>query len=230
MNCREFLDLLQQRLDGAGVPYDSAQAEHARECSLCSARVRASRRLMDGLNLLAPPVPAPDLAPRIASAARAALRRQRLIRRTAFVAAAAAVVLIVIGVGRFLPLVRNDNSGQARLSTAPAYAAAGAAQESPIQPKPALRSAVAEAGEAVASLTSRTADEALDNTRILLPMVSGPEIAGFDLPADPTARPLREAGQNISEGLGPVARSARRAVDLFIREFPPVSAREPKGS
>ncbi len=33
---------------------------------------------------------------------------------------------------------------------------------------------------------------------------------------------LREAGQNVSSGLEPVANSARRAVNLFLRELPPV--------
>jgi hypothetical protein len=33
---------------------------------------------------------------------------------------------------------------------------------------------------------------------------------------------LREAGEGVGDGLEPVTNSARRAVDLFLRELPPM--------
>jgi hypothetical protein len=95
---------------------------------------------------------------------------------------------------------------------------------------PPLRNAVAEAGEAVASLTSRTADEAVGQTRLLLPFKPGQSLADLDLaPPEAPAKPLREAGENFTAGLGPVASSARRAVDLFLRDIPPVGAQGRRG-
>jgi hypothetical protein len=39
---------------------------------------------------------------------------------------------------------------------------------------------------------------------------------------DASAGPLSEAGKGVSEGLKPVADSARRAWDMFLREVPPI--------
>jgi hypothetical protein len=63
----------------------------------------------------------------------------------------------------------------------------------------------------------------MGQTRFLLPIVPGRSIAKMEMPpADTPARPLREAGENFTAGLGPVASSARRAVDLFLRDIPPI--------
>jgi hypothetical protein len=40
---------------------------------------------------------------------------------------------------------------------------------------------------------------------------------------DPPAQSLRQAGQGVATGLEPVATSARRAFDLFLRDIPPVA-------
>jgi hypothetical protein len=51
--------------------------------------------------------------------------------------------------------------------------------------------------------------------------VPSPALPNVDLTAmEPPTRPLREAGEGVSEGLEPVTTSARRAVDLFLRELP----------
>jgi hypothetical protein len=142
----------------------------------------------------------------------------------------AAAALIAVGLGRIQSNKTSNSTEQATIPNVPAAETTVAATNRERGQNPALRSAVAEAGEAVASLTSRTADQALDNTRLLMPVVSGPRFDDVELPGDATARPLREAGQNLSVALGPVAASARRAVDLFIRELPPVSTQERKGS
>jgi hypothetical protein len=63
----------------------------------------------------------------------------------------------------------------------------------------------------------------------LFPMVSSPSLGEVGLQTETTTGPLREAGQNMTAGFGPVATSARRAVDLFLRDMPPVSGQERKG-
>ena len=83
-----------------------------------------------------------------------------------------------------------------------------------------------EAGSAVASLTSRTADETVAKTKGLIPVIVDPSIGNFDLPPplDPPAQDAAQAGEGVSSGLEPVADSARRAVGLFLRELPPMDA------
>jgi hypothetical protein len=88
---------------------------------------------------------------------------------------------------------------------------------------PTLRESAEELGGAVASLTSQTADETMGQTRWLVPRMSSPSLPKVDLESiEPPTRPLREAGEGVSAGLEPVTSSARRAVDLFLRELPPM--------
>jgi hypothetical protein len=81
----------------------------------------------------------------------------------------------------------------------------------------------------VASLTSRTADETVRQTRMLLPM--GPALPPIDLQPrlEPPTTTLREAGEGVMEGLEPMASSARRAVGLLLHDLPPMGAEEKSG-
>jgi hypothetical protein len=55
-------------------------------------------------------------------------------------------------------------------------------------------------------------------------------MTGLDLaPPDAPVKSLREAGESVSAGLGPVASSARRAVDLFIRDLSPAGGSTRRG-
>jgi hypothetical protein len=221
MNCREFIDRLQQDLDANSPPAGPDVEQHVRDCTACAALHAAARRMVAGLRLSKPESPPAGLHSRITSAVRRDIRRRRLARRGLLATAlAASVVVAIVGRSYFANRVQpaSDSSlahgGSIRPTTnAPPDGQRGA---------PELRSAVVEAGEAVASLTTRTADETVDQTRILFPMVPSP-LANLDLvaPEAPT-RPLREAGENLTAALSPVATSARRAVDLFLRDVPPV--------
>jgi hypothetical protein len=96
----------------------------------------------------------------------------------------------------------------------------------PSVPSVNLRDSVAQAGSAMASLTSRTADETMAKTKALLPAVVDPSFSTLDsqpLTGTP-ARSLRDTGESVTAGLEPVADSARRAVSLFFRELPPMDA------
>jgi len=94
---------------------------------------------------------------------------------------------------------------------------------------PSIRDSVAELGAAVASVTRRAADGTVEQARQLLPDVPTPALSETSVLAqtlDPPSRSLLEAGQGVSAGLEPVTDSARRALDLFLREIPPM---EPEG-
>ena len=94
---------------------------------------------------------------------------------------------------------------------------------------PSIRDSVAEVGSAVASVTRRTAGDTVEQALQWLPTVPTPalsESSVLEQTLDPPARSLREAGQGVSAGFEPVTSSARRALDLFLREIPPM---EPDG-
>lgn len=225
MNCHTSHDLLQRGLDGTAIESPEWN-EHLRHCPECQALVAASRRLKDGLRQLTPPLPPPDLAARIAERVlldrRRARKRQR--RRWTVSLALAASLFVVL-------LLRLDWRGQTSLHPTDNSEATALKEKPRSSPAdvPTLRESAEELSGAVASLTSQTAEETMGQTRWLVPKMSSPSLPKVDLEAiEPPTRPLREAGEGVSAGLEPVANSARRAVDLFLRELPPMET-ETKG-
>jgi hypothetical protein len=223
MTCRQFEDLLNERLDGREVGDPAALAEHVRTCTDCRGLEAASRRLQQGLHR-PPPQPSPDLAARIV--ARVAADRRRRGRRVRYrwrvTVALAACLVLALG-------LRTDWFGLRGLVRGPAPANQVTRQQEPSDKRqePAeaetLRDSVAEASRAVAALTRETTTETVNQTRSLLPEVAPPALPPVDLAQlEPTTRPWREAGEGVTMALEPVANSARRAVNLFLRELPPV--------
>jgi hypothetical protein len=248
MNCRAFHDLLQQYLDGEGAgpggrsegsapeglsphPNPSPQRgeglaqerlnDHLRDCPGCRALFLAARRLREGLRLLTPPAPPADLAGRIVG--QVGGRRGRRAGRLLALAAAGALAAGLLAALAPHPGTRPQPGPAPRPAEVPASAPVARGKPAPRPATPVrLRDSVAEAGSAVAALTSRTADETVGPTRALLPAVSpGVERLALDNSVEAPTGPLREAGEGVSEGLEPVARSARRAVGLLLRELPP---------
>jgi hypothetical protein len=233
MNCQECIDLLQEHLDGSARDADGCLRSHLATCPECAARFSSARVLNSSLRLSRLPSVPSDLTRRIATNALRDIRRRRLARRVAFITAAAAAVLMGIGVRSLL--ITEPPVTPVVVATNPDSLARPRFQDSVASSKPMstppLRNAVAEAGDAVASLTSRTADEAMGQTRLFLPLVPSSSLRELEItPPSAPSRPLREAGENISSGLGPVASSARRAVDLFLRDIPPVGTQSRGGS
>jgi hypothetical protein len=227
MNCHASRELLQERLDGVRVE-SPEWLEHLRHCPDCRSLEVASRRLQEGLRLLAAPLPPPDLAGRIAERFRhdRYRARRRARRRWAVSLALAASLFGALALRLDWHGKPSEVEGQPREPVA-----AKNANQSPTSPAetPSLRESVAEAGAAVASLTSHTAGETVESTRWLVPTVPTPELPKIGLDAiEPPTRPLREAGEGVSAGLEPVTSSARRAFGLFLRELPPMDG-ESKG-
>ena len=220
MSCAACQDWLQEYLDGAAAR-DSAVEAHLRDCPDCAALFGSACRLRVALPALAAPRPRAGLSDKIVADYLGGLRRRRQRRGAALAAAAlAAAVLVALGVRRLTPPTPDSDVPPpvARYETPPAPVSN---RDRPVGPVP-LREAVAEAGSAVAALTSRTADEAVVGTRRLLPAVVPPSLDDLSLTPEPAARPLREAGEGVTAGLEPVTTSARRAVGLFLRDLPPV--------
>jgi len=201
---------LQELLDG-NEP-DGAVLEHLASCPNCRALYESAAELRRGLALLPPPEPPVGLEDRLIAALlfdrrRRAGRRRFIVR----VAALAAAILIAVLVAELRPPTPQPRPEQP-----------GPVVQAPVEPAPSLRETVALAGSAVADLTTRRVDEALETTRLLLPKIEPPSLPAMDMAAtlEPTAKPLQTATQGVSAGLEPVAGRARRALALFVRDLP----------
>jgi anti-sigma factor RsiW len=220
MNCLESRELLQQQLDGQPIDR-AALREHLVSCAECAALHAAAGRLQEGLRLLAAPLLPAGMRERVLFKILAEQCARRRRRRMLAGAALAASLLVALAAG-FYALRPAE-------PTIPAGALLSAAEHLPPAP-PTFRESVAEAGTAVVSLTLRKADETVGQTRMFWPALTPPSLDNAEVlsePLEPPARSLREAGQNLSAGLEPVASSARRAVGMFLRELPPMGDDSP---
>jgi hypothetical protein len=237
MKCPEFQDRWQRRLDGERPAVAPDAEQHLAECPDCRRLEAAARRLEAALRVLPPPeAPSAGLTDRIVAAVLDDRRaRLRFRRRVQFVASlAASLLLIAAGYAYFRSHQEPTHpAGPAPVVQGP-HVPDGA--EPPARAAtPSLDDSVAAAGSAVISLTKRTAGETVDETRILLPRtLPSPALVDRrvlprDLVAGRPAQSLQETGQGMASGLEPVTTSARRAVDLFLNELPPMESGQKPG-
>jgi hypothetical protein len=224
MNCSLAQELLQRSLDDSILDESPQWSAHLRECADCASLAEAARFLQEGLRLLPASTPPLDLEARIVKKVLRERRRRARLRWGVGFALAAGMLLAIA--------MRFEGR---RISPQPVSPAQETAEKTPSNPKedatPTLRDSAAELGEVFASLTSQTATETVEQTRLWAAILPSPELPKVELNSArtrPPTRPLREASQGVSEGLEPVTTSARRAVDLFLRELPPMES-EPKG-
>jgi hypothetical protein len=229
MRCLDSEALLQGRLDGEALHDRAALDRHLAECALCRERHAAAARLLDeGLPALREG-PSPLWTTRVISALRIDDRHTRWRRYGLAALAAAACVLLAILTGWFWPRpAEPDGPG----TDVHARQEEKSTQPSPPEKEPSLRATVAEAEEAVKSLSNRIADNTVEQVRTLLaasasaevgPMPTLPTVASIEQPLDPAARSLQGTGRGVTTGLQTVANSARRAFDFLLSELPPVA-------
>lgn len=242
MNCSESQDNLQQRLDGEPIPDRAALSQHLAECADCRLLHAAAGQLEVGLRKMAAPLPPPNLRNNIVAAAlkeRSARRRRRLVIGMAL----AASVLLAVGLALPLPgLAPNEEGLSGRLAQMRKYFVnliwpqpdvvwievtnldlGASTSPVPEEKAPSLRDSMAEAGTAMVSLTKRTADQTVEQTRILtevLPMPMNVFEAVPPMPDQPIASALEHTGQRVATGFEPVTNSARRALSMLLRENP----------
>jgi hypothetical protein len=229
MRCPDSEDLLQHRLDGEMYGDRADLDRHLAECALCRERHAAAARLIDGgLPTLREGPPALWTA-RMISALITEHRRRRWRRNTLTAVAVAAAVLLAIVTGWFWLRPTEQDRPQSDLQ---ARQQDTRTPPAPPEKERSLRATVAEAEEAVKSLSNRIADNTVEQVRTLLaasasaevgPMPTLPTVGSIEQPLDPAARSLQGTGRGVSTGLQTVANSARRAFDFLLSELPPVA-------
>ena len=212
MNCRECQELLQRRLDGERLPALETLEQHLTQCAACRSQHAAALRLLDGL----PRLPKAQLAPNFAQAMTADVlfdrrnRQQKMRRRVAMTMSLAASVMLML-VAAYYWVPREQPIPREPLAKEP----------SKKDPTPAIEKKKAPR-HALTGLTERWADATRDHAKVVLVAAN---LDGVDqLPAVndlPVLDPgLREAGQEMTDGVRAVTRNARKAFDFFARELP----------
>ena len=72
---------------------------------------------------------------------------------------------------------------------------------------PTVGDSMSEVSSFMVSAATRTADATVAQSRLFLPLVPGSPLPGT--PSEPTTSSLLQAGQGVSDGLAPVADSAK---------------------
>jgi hypothetical protein len=196
--CDAFAEVVQSVLDG-DRPAGALAAPHAANCDDCRALAESAQALAAGIRELARSIVPPDFAARVVPAALAERRRERFGRRAMATTALAASVLFAIIVAK--PWAPDGRAVAERETVS----------EPPVRIAPPVEDSLREAGSAFVSLTKRTAAETFAPARNLL--------AGIELPdATPPAEPPKVEAASMDSPIAPITNTARRAINLFIRD------------
>lgn len=198
--CAPAQEALQRLLDG-DTAWDSPEAaQHRDECPACRDDMALARELVGTAPCLSAAAVVPAaLGPRIFHASVVDRRRRRLVRWMG-----AGSVLTASFALLFLLRPPVEQSIRTERTTSPLAAAVPA--------KP-LKTAVSEAREAMLALTMRTATDTRDTSvRLLPPLPDAPEPMNVNLD-----EPLADAQAGARKSVQPLAVSAKRAMNLFLK-------------
>ncbi|HZZ79694.1 MAG TPA: zf-HC2 domain-containing protein [Gemmataceae bacterium] len=221
MNCPECQDLLQQRMDGEATPTSDALERHLSECSACRELHSGATILLEGLKKM----PLPRLAPDFARTMTAEILHDRRQRRAKMgrrilvtVAMAASVVLLLLLAYRWIPGAQKPHAPNPipnPMAHKPEPAPSPPKQETPPpEPKPAP-------SNAFTKLTDRLADTTRDHAKVVLVGTNLDAVEKLPVNELPMLDPsVREAGQEVSDGVLTVTRTTRQAFNFFSRELP----------
>lgn len=217
MNCLEFQELLQRRLDGELIVFSPDVEQHVSDCSSCGGLQASAQALLDGLQALTPPQCPANLADRLTELVlqdrRQSLRRQRL-HLVVTGSLAASVVGLAVG-GYLLSSNRPD----------------GTNPPSAVRPQPGqapLAKSAADAQQALTALTRRWVGQAQVQAKVILTAanpVEPPEVAKLAVAVEPlemeaVAQTLRQTRVDVVASVQPVAQTTRRAFSFFVHELP----------
>ncbi len=216
MNCLECQELLQARMDGEPIAADALE-QHLNECASCRDQHLAAQRLLEGLKELPAITPDPGFA-RALAATIIQDRRQRRdkTRRRVFLTAAlaASVMLILFAAYYWFPRTPTETIV---VKDQPKKQAPPIKEKTPeqIEKAPEPRSPLT-------PMMDRWADATRNHAKVMLAATNLDVVE--NLPAVDNLPPIdpgvREASQEVSDGVRTVTRNARRAFDFFARELP----------
>jgi hypothetical protein len=222
MNCAEFQELLQQRLDGEPVADSGEMDRHLTACASCRELEMLASRMTKVLKARAILSPSKRLSDQIVSQVLVELDsqqvRRRWTRRVFAVSSLAAGLLLAAFMG--YSWLRTREGPTSNTVTKNDGLPASKSGHAPLNLK--------EAGSTLVALVNRTADETVGQGRVLLPQeVPTPDLTVADnwQPALPS-QAIRDAQDGVAVGFEPVTDSARRAVNLFLRELSPSEAQK----
>jgi hypothetical protein len=209
INCTDFEERLQRRLDGEETSESLAEARHREECRRCRELWSSAEKLIAALNEHVVLVPPPSLSRRIVDSIHRSRRRQ-IVYRVATVSALAAGVILVVYVGLFRHPGDRTPNGSSNPVVASANPTGNAAE---------FRANVDGAYGALTGIVNQTAERALEPGRVLLPDRTAvaflTETAKLQQPQVPS---LQGAGQGFAE-FAPVARLGR-FFNYFAQDIP----------
>ncbi len=212
--CADFEAVTNAVLD-RHLPPTALDSPHLSECPSCRELAGSVQLLLSAL-ASPPPVPPDGFAFRVVAAAVRDRKRQARIRwgaRVGGLAVAAGLLLAVYLGNRSAAPTPVEIVENAKPQPIPSH------PEVTPTPRPAkVADKLAEAGSAFASITQKTADQALLPTRNLFPMPEPVELPSVPAIVPPQTDSLAQLPSTAKVGLEPVATSAKRAWNLFVRD------------
>lgn len=223
MKCHECEELLQQRMDDDANVSSPALEQHLTECAACREQHQAAVRLLEGLKQIQAPKPGLDFA---ASLTAKVLhdrrhRQEKMRRRVVLTFALAASVMFLLALAYFwiprtptvVPQPKQDFVQKS--NEVPREAPAPKKQD---EVKPAPKE---EPRNPLAALPERMEETTRDYAQVVLAAAKLDEVNKLPLRNLPELDPgMREAGQEVSDGVRVVSRNASRAFGFLVREMP----------
>ena len=219
MNCLECQERVQKRLDGTVLSSSPDLDQHLSQCADCRELHGAAQQLQEGLRRLPKPKAAADFAKSLAAQIMhdRRQRQDKMRSRVILTASLAASVLLILALAYWwLPgAPPSDPSNKDQFAKDP--------PKKFVPPIPDVKAPKAPpAPQPFVGLPERMADATRDHAKVFL--VAANLDAMDKLPAVhelPMLDPgMREAGQEVSDGVRVVTRNARKAFDFFARELP----------
>lgn len=196
-HCSAFETLVQRVLDGER-PITDLDHSHSHACKPCRELAISAHLLSKGLTDSLTAIPTIDFASRIVPSVLANRQRERSTRRTIVAVAASLAACVAVAV---FTLPQHSNGP----------AVASQSNPSSAEPKPPqIVESFRMAGSAFVSFTRRAATESLEPAKNLLVGIERPD------PPLPVTRPL--AGLPTTSPVEPITNTAKRAINLFIRD------------
>ncbi|MBM3996032.1 MAG: DUF3379 domain-containing protein [Planctomycetes bacterium] len=216
MNCLECRELLQRRLDGESIPAQTVEP-HLSQCPDCREQHAAAQQLLDALKHDPTPEPSADFAKKMTSliVEDRDERHDKLRRRVWLTLALAASVIVGLILAYYWiprPTATENKPNPTIVDNSK--------KDIPPAPKldrPKEAPTRVDVPSPLAKLTDRWVDTTRDHAKVLTAVAP---LDAVPLPEFPMNPAVRDAGQEVSDGVRSVMRNARRAFDFFARELP----------